>query len=90
MKRINISDFVILQIVILNGKYRTVEKQQKIMASAVVFGLLTAYFNEITLFAMESDDYQLVAIVYITQFQLAPLIKKLLGKLAARKRLGIR
>ncbi|EFA29109.1 intracellular septation protein A, partial [Haemophilus influenzae HK1212] len=38
----------ILQIVILKWKYGTVEKQQKIMASAVVFfGLLTAYFNEI-------------------------------------------
>ena len=38
----------ILQIVILKWKYGMVEKQQKIMASAVVFfGLLTAYFNEI-------------------------------------------
>ena len=40
----------ILQIVILKWKYGTVEKQQKIMASAVVFfGLLTAYFNDLTI-----------------------------------------
>ena len=37
----------ILQIVILKWKYGTIEKQQKVMAGAVVFfGLLTAYFNE--------------------------------------------
>ena len=38
----------IIQMVVLKLKYGMIEKQQKIMAIAVVFfGLLTAYFNEI-------------------------------------------
>ena len=38
----------IIQMVVLKLKYGVIEKQQKIMAIAVVFfGLLTAYFNEI-------------------------------------------
>ncbi|MDC2825216.1 septation protein A [Rodentibacter pneumotropicus] len=73
-----------VQMVILKWKYGTVEKQQKIMAGAVVFfGLLTAYFNELrylqwkvtivnTLFAI---------ILLVAQFQFkTPLVKKLLGK----------
>ena len=36
-----------IQMVVLKLKYGMIEKQQKIMAIAVVFfGLLTAYFNE--------------------------------------------
>ena len=38
----------IIQMIVLKLKYGVIEKQQKIMAIAVVFfGLLTAYFNEI-------------------------------------------
>ncbi|MDU5696292.1 MAG: septation protein IspZ [Haemophilus parainfluenzae] len=38
----------IVQMIVLKLKYGVIEKQQKIMAIAVVFfGLLTAYFNEI-------------------------------------------
>lgn len=74
----------ILQIVILKWKYGTVEKQQKIMASAVVFfGLLTAYFNEIRYLQWKVTIINgLFAIVLlVAQFQFkTPLIKKLLGK----------
>lgn len=74
----------ILQIVILKWKYETVEKQQKIMASAVVFfGLLTAYFNEIRYLQWKVTIINaLFAIVLlVAQFQFkTPLIKKLLGK----------
>ena len=38
----------IVQMIVLKLKYGVIEKQQKIMAIAVIFfGLLTAYFNEI-------------------------------------------
>lgn len=74
----------ILQIVILKWKYGMVEKQQKIMASAVVFfGLLTAYFNEIRYLQWKVTIINgLFAIVLlVAQFQFkTPLIKKLLGK----------
>ena len=74
----------ILQIVILKWKYGIVEKQQKIMASAVVFfGLLTAYFNEIRYLQWKVTIINgLFAIVLlVAQFQFkTPLIKKLLGK----------
>lgn len=74
----------ILQIVILKWKYGTVEKQQKIMASAVVFfGLLTAYFNEIRYLQWKVTIINaLFAIVLlVAQFQFkTPLIKKLFGK----------
>ncbi|HHF6009735.1 TPA: septation protein A [Haemophilus influenzae] len=74
----------ILQIVILKWKYGMVEKQQKIMASAVVFfGLLTAYFNEIRYlqWKMTIINGLFAIVLLVAQFQFkTPLIKKLLGK----------
>ena len=48
----------IIQMVVLKLKYGMIEKQTKIMAIACrLFGLLTAYFNEIKYLQMESHDY---------------------------------
>lgn len=74
----------IIQMVILKWKYGTIEKQQKIMASAVVFfGLLTAYFNDLHYLQWKVTIVNaLFAIVLlVAQFQFkTPLVKKLLGK----------
>ena len=74
----------ILQIVILKWKYGTIEKQQKVMAGAVVFfGLLTAYFNEIRYLQWKVTivNALFAIILLVAQFQFkTPLIKKLLGK----------
>lgn len=72
------------QMAFLKWKYGTIEKQQKIMAGAVVFfGLLTAYFNELRYLQWKVTIVNaLFAIVLlVAQFQFkTPLIKKLLGK----------
>ena len=48
----------IVQMIVLKLKYGVIEKQQKIMAIAVIFfGLLTAYFNEIKYHTMEGHHY---------------------------------
>ena len=74
----------IIQMVVLKLKYGVIEKQQKIMAIAVVFfGLLTAYFNEIKYLQWKVTIINaLFAIVLlVAQFQFnTPLVKKLLGK----------
>ena len=74
----------IIQMVVLKLKYGMIEKQQKIMAIAVVFfGLLTAYFNEIKYLQWKVTIINaLFAIVLlVAQFQFnTPLVKKLLGK----------
>ena len=74
----------IIQMVVLKLKYDMIEKQQKIMAIAVVFfGLLTAYFNEIKYLQWKVTIINaLFAIVLlVAQFQFnTPLVKKLLGK----------
>ena len=74
----------IIQMVVLKLKYGMIEKQQKIMAIAVVFfGLLTAYFNEIKYLQWKVTIINaLFAIVLlVAQFQFnMPLVKKLLGK----------
>ncbi|OOF73340.1 septation protein A [Rodentibacter caecimuris] len=74
----------ILQMVILKWKYGAIEKQQKIMASAVVFfGLLTAYFNELRYLQWKVTivNALFAIILLVAQFQFKiPLVKKLLGK----------
>ena len=74
----------IIQMVVLKLKYGMIEKQQKIMAIAVIFfGLLTAYFNEIKYLQWKVTIINaLFAIVLlVAQFQFnTPLVKKLLGK----------
>ena len=74
----------IVQMIVLKLKYGVIEKQQKIMAIAVVFfGLLTAYFNEIKYLQWKVTIINaLFAIVLlVAQFQFnTPLVKKLLGK----------
>ncbi|KGQ70184.1 septation protein A [Chelonobacter oris] len=74
----------IAQMVILKLKFGTIEKQQKIMAVAVIFfGLLTVYFNDLEFLKWK------VTIVYaifatallISQYGFKkPLVKSLLGK----------
>ncbi|MDH2926717.1 septation protein A [Lonepinella koalarum] len=74
----------ILQMVILKWKYGKIEKQQIVMGCAVVvFGLLTAYFNEIKYLQWKvTIVYALFAIILLVgQFGFKiPLIQKLLGK----------
>lgn len=74
----------IVQMMILKWKYGTIEKQQKIMAGAVVFfGLLTAYFNELRYLQWKVTivNALFAIILLVAQFQFkTPLIKKLLGK----------
>ncbi|OOF89301.1 septation protein A [Rodentibacter ratti] len=72
----------ILQMVILKWKYGTIEKRQKILASAVIFfGLLTAYFNEIHYLQWKVTvvNALFAVILLVAQFQFKiPLIKKFL------------
>ena len=73
-----------LQIIILKLKYGIIEKQQKIMASAVVFfGILTAYFNDPIYLQWKVTIVNglFALILFIAQFQFkTPLIKRLLQK----------
>lgn len=73
-----------LQLAILKFKYGTIEKQQIIMGSAVIFfGALTAYFNEVKYLQWKVTlVYALFAsVLLIAQFGFkTPLIQKLLGK----------
>ncbi|MGR3808105.1 septation protein A [Pasteurella testudinis] len=74
----------VLQLIILKLKFGGIEKQQKIMAAAVVFfGLLTVYFNDLEFLKWK------VTIVYgvfalallVSQYGFKkPLVKSLLGK----------
>lgn len=73
-----------LQLAILKFKYGTIEKQQIIMGSAVIFfGALTAYFNEVKYLQWKVTlVYALFAsVLLIAQFGFkTPLIQKLLDK----------
>lgn len=74
----------IVQMIILKIKYQHIEKQQKIMAIAVVFfGLLTAYFNDLEFLKWKvTVVYAIFALaLLISQFVFKkPLIQQLLGK----------
>lgn len=74
----------LVQMLILKWRYGNIEKQQKIMAAAVVFfGLLTAYFNEIRYLQWKVTiiNALFAIILLVAQFQFkTPLVKKLLGK----------
>jgi len=74
----------IVQMIVLKLKYGVIEKQQKIMAIAVVFfGLLTAYFNDLEFLKWKvTIIYALFALVLlIAQFGFKKLlIQQLLGK----------
>ncbi len=74
----------ILQMIILKWKYGKIEKQQIVMGCAVViFGLLTAYFNEIKYLQWKvTIVYGLFALILLVgQFVFkTSLIQKLLGK----------
>lgn len=74
----------IIQMIILKIKYQHIEKQQKIMAIAVVFfGLLTAYFNDLEFLKWKvTVVYAIFALaLIISQFLFKkPLIQQLLAK----------
>lgn len=74
----------IAQMIILKVKYHHIEKQQKIMAIAVVFfGLLTAYFNDLEFLKWKvTIVYAIFALaLFVSQFVFKkPLIQQLLGK----------
>lgn len=74
----------IAQMLILKFKFGAIEKQQKIMASAVVFfGLLTVYFNDLEFLKWKvTIVYALFAIILlVSQYGFKkPLVKSLLGK----------
>ena len=74
----------IAQLIILKWKYGAIEKQQKVMAGAVVFfGLLTAYFNELRYLQWKVTliNGLFAVVLLVAQFQFnTPLVKKLLGK----------
>lgn len=74
----------LIQMLVLKLKYGKIEKQQLIMASAVVFfGLLTALFNDIKYLQWKVTlvNALFAAVLLIAQFGFkTPLIQKLLGK----------
>ncbi|MGV6989384.1 septation protein A [Testudinibacter sp. P80/BLE/0925] len=74
----------IAQMLILKFKFGGIEKQQKIMAAAVVFfGLLTVYFNDLEFLKWKvTMVYALFAIILlVSQYGFKkPLVKSLLGK----------
>lgn len=74
----------IVQMIILKIKYQHIDKQQKIMAIAVVlFGLLTAYFNDLEFLKWKvTVVYAIFALaLLISQFVFKkPLIQQLLAK----------
>ncbi|MDG6894622.1 septation protein A [Volucribacter amazonae] len=74
----------LIQMAILKIKYQHIEKQQKIMAIAVVFfGLLTAYFNDLEFLKWKvTVVYAIFALaLLISQFLFKkPLIQQLLAK----------
>lgn len=73
-----------IQMIILKWKFGKVEKQQIIMATAVVFfGILTAYFDDIKYLQWKVTivNALFAAVLLIAQFGFkTPLIQKLLGK----------
>ncbi|OOF68725.1 septation protein A [Rodentibacter caecimuris] len=74
----------LLQMIVLKMLYGKIEKQQKIIASAVVFfGVLSAYFNDLEYLKWKVTIINglFALILLISQFIFhTPLIKKLLGK----------
>jgi intracellular septation protein len=74
----------VIQMIILKVKFGGIEKQQKIMAIAVIFfGLLTVYFNDLEFLKWKvTIVYAIFALaLLISQYGFQkPLIKSLLGK----------
>ena len=74
----------LIQLVALQVLYKSITKQQKVMAAAVVFfGLLTAYFNDPKYLQWKVTivNALFAVVLLVAQFQFkTPLIKKLLGK----------
>ncbi|SMB86248.1 intracellular septation protein [Pasteurella testudinis DSM 23072] len=74
----------VLQLIILKLKFGGIEKQQKIMAAAVVFfGLLTVYFNDLEFLKWKvTIVYAVFALaLLVSQYGFKkPLVKSLLGK----------
>lgn len=74
----------VIQLILLKVLYRKVEKNQWIMGIAVViFGLLTAYFNDLAFLKWKVTIVNLLfaAILLISQFGFnKPLVQMLLGK----------
>ncbi|TNG94473.1 septation protein A [Pasteurellaceae bacterium USgator11] len=74
----------VVQMVLLKLKFGGIEKQQKIMAAAVIFfGLLTVYFNDLEFLKWKvTIVYAIFALaLLISQYAFKkPLVKSLLGK----------
>lgn len=74
----------VVQLLVLKIYYGQIEKQQKILTSAVIFfGVLSAYFNDLEYLKWKVTIINglFAAVLLISQFVFhTPLIKKLLGK----------